>query len=484
LRFDDECTPDPQDLRRDDVLGRIIDMIPTMAWTVRPDGVVDFVNQCWLDYTGLTFEEQIAQPNRAVHPQDLPRAIQKWLTHMKAEDAFEDEMRLRHAAGEYRWFLVRTVPLRDKQNRIVKWYGSSIDIEDRKRAEDALLRQKEILQKIFDNVPAMIGFVGPDGRIKLANAQWERTLGWKSEEIIDRDVDVFAQLYPDPALREKVLDFVFHSNADWADFKTRVRDGRVIDTSWANVHLSDGTTIGIGREITSVKRTEEALRKSHDQLRALAARVQSVREEERTRVAREIHDELGQALTAIRIELSSCRHNLPARMEQKFAGILKLVDETIQAVRRISTELRPAILDAVGLVAAVEWAAGDFAARTGIRCRLDLPQNDVATDQEHATALFRIFQETMTNVARHAHATEVAVHLSQEDDHLSFEIRDNGRGASDEEFSGGHSLGILGMRERAQLLGGDVKIESVHGSGTTVRIQIPQTHPASARDDA
>src|SRR5947209_6060656 len=103
--------------------------IPTMAWTVRPDGAVDFVNQRWLDYTGLSFEEEIEEPTRAVHPEDLQRVMEKWLAHMPAGESFEDEMRLRQADGEYRWFLVRTVPLRDERGNIVKWYGSSIDID-------------------------------------------------------------------------------------------------------------------------------------------------------------------------------------------------------------------------------------------------------------------------------------------------------------------------------------------------------------------
>jgi signal transduction histidine kinase len=256
----------------------------------------------------------------------------------------------------------------------------------------------------------------------------------------------------------------------------------VIDTSWANVHLSDGTTIGIGRDITNFKRAEEALQKSRNQLRALAARVQSVREEERTRVAREIHDELGQALTSIKIDLSSLSRELPADKKQKSESILKLVDETIQSVRRISTELRPVVLDAVGLVAAVEWAAGEFAARTGTKCQLDLPQDDVVIDQERATAVFRIFQETLTNVARHATATEVDVRLAENDGELTLEVHDNGKGVSEEQLGSGSSLGILGMRERALLLGGELTIAGTLGEGTTVRVRIPETHPTSPKD--
>jgi PAS domain S-box-containing protein len=244
-------TSDIEDLKRAENRVRlIIDTLPT----VRPDGAVDFVNQRSLDYTGLSLDEQIEDPTRAVHPEDLPRVMEKWLADMAAGEPSEDEMRLRRADGEYRWFLVRTAPLRDERGNVVKCYGVSIDIEDRRRAEHGLRRQKEILQAIFDNVPAKIGFVGPDGKIKLANREWERTLGWTLEEVLEQDLHVFAEFYPDPQYRQEVLNFVFESNAEWANFTTRVRDGRVIDTTWVNVHLADGTTLGIGRDITERKR--------------------------------------------------------------------------------------------------------------------------------------------------------------------------------------------------------------------------------------
>src|SRR5882762_4875524 len=193
-------TVEIQDLKgAEDRIQLVINTIPTMVWTLQPNGTVDFVNQRSLDYTGLSLEEQLADPTRAVHPEDLPRVMEKWLADMAAGEPSEDEMRMRRADGEYRWFLVRTAPLRDEQGNLVKWYGLSIDIEDRRRAEDDLRRQKEILQRIFDNVPVMIGFVGPDGKIKLVNREWERTLGWTLEEVLGQDLDVFGELYPDPS---------------------------------------------------------------------------------------------------------------------------------------------------------------------------------------------------------------------------------------------------------------------------------------------
>lgn len=242
--------------------------------------------------------------------------------------------------------------------------------------------------------------------------------------------------------------------------------------------------VRITEDITERKRVQEELQYSFAQLRALAARLESVREEERTRVAREIHDELGQALTAIKIDLSSWVQEIVPDREnplQDAESILKLVDQTIQTVRRIATSLRPGILDDLGLVAAVEWAAEDFEARTGTKCLLDLP-SEIVVDEERATAVFRIFQETLTNVARHANATQLQVRLAEVDGSLSLEVRDNGKGVNDEQLSAGGSLGILGMRERALLFGGEVRIYGIPGQGTTVFARIPQ--PATTGNEA
>lgn len=236
--------------------------------------------------------------------------------------------------------------------------------------------------------------------------------------------------------------------------------------------------VRITEDITERKRAEEALQHSFEELRALAARLQSVREEERTRVAREIHDELGQALTAIKIDLSSWMRELPPAVKEqskRAEPIVKLVDQTIQMVRRISTELRPGILDDLGLVAAVEWAAEEFEARTGIKCHLLTPQGEIIIDRERATALFRIFQETLTNVARHAEATRLNVLLVEDDGTFLLEVRDNGRGFTNEQLLARKSLGILGMRERALLLGGELTIKGVPGKGTTVKARIPHS---------
>ena len=228
----------------------------------------------------------------------------------------------------------------------------------------------------------------------------------------------------------------------------------------------------------------QELQRSFHQLRALAAKLQSVREEERKRVAREIHDELGQSLTAIKMELSSLFFEWPGdqKPSKRTASLTNLVDQTIQSVRKIATELRPGILDALGLVAAVEWAASEFEARTGTRCSVHMPKEDLPPDQDRDTAIFRIFQETLTNIARHARATEATIRLTREDDgSLILDVQDNGIGFNEQALDSHEALGILGMRERAVLLGGEFELSGTPNLGTHVRVHIPL--PASRQEE-
>jgi PAS domain S-box-containing protein len=260
-------------------------------------------------------------------------------------------------------------------------------------------------------------------------------------------------------------------------------DGTCFEAEVTLSHLEiagEAHLLALVRDVTEHKQAEKDLHASLEQLRALAARLQNIREEERTRVAREIHDELGQALTVIKIDLSSLIHGLARDKKPAFAPILEEVDETIELVRKISAELRPALLDALGLVAAIEWAVDEFAARNGVRCRLDLPQDEMVIDPERATTVFRILQETLTNIARHAEATEVRVKLAKEGGSLMLGIQDNGKGITEEQVSAGGSLGILGMRERALLLGGDLAIRGAPRKGTTVEVRLPQAHSKPA----
>jgi signal transduction histidine kinase len=237
---------------------------------------------------------------------------------------------------------------------------------------------------------------------------------------------------------------------------------------------------------TQRQRAEDKLRRSLDQLRALTNYLQYVREEERTRIAREVHDELGQALTGLKLDLSWLVTRLGKKTtkteQDKAKTMVAHIDSTIQTVRRIATELRPGILDGLGLVAAIEWQANEFQSRTKIPCVVSTTISDGQWDQDFSTVFFRIFQETLTNIIRHAQATRVEVRLAEENGNLVLSVSDNGRGISEEEIANTRSIGLVGMRERAMLIGGDITIQGGPGRGTTVIARAPLRPSRNTKD--
>lgn len=230
-----------------------------------------------------------------------------------------------------------------------------------------------------------------------------------------------------------------------------------------------------------LEKSQRELQESHDQLRKLAVHLQSVREEERTDIAREIHDELGQLITVMKMDISLLKRKIQAKVEthdvseieNDLQSISSLADTTIQTIRRIATALRPEILDELGLIDAIGWETNMFQSRTGIKSDFATNLGEIELGRDRTTALYRILQETLTNVARHANASEVYVTLNREANDLILRIKDNGRGITEAELSREKSLGLLGMRERALLLGGEINIIGDHGKGTMVTARIP-----------
>jgi PAS domain S-box-containing protein len=351
------------------------------------------------------------------------------------------------------------------------------DLSRQQQQRTALRREAEILQAIFDNIPVMISFRDPAGNLLLVNREWERVLGWKLEDA--QPIEVLNEIFPEPESRRKVLEGIRRADHRWTDFRARTRDGRTITTSGALVALSDGTRLGFGVDVTERRDAETRLRQSTEKLRALSERLRVVREEERTQMAREVHDEIGQALTAVRMDVAWLERKLAATgdqrtaLESKLRSMAELVDTTLLAVQRIATELRPGILDELGLEAAIEWYLREFEQRTGIACRFRSELGGRAIDPGRSTAVFRILQEALTNVARHSEATRSEIDLSSDGGEIRLEVRDNGRGIVEDRIESSGSLGLVGMRERARSLGGDVKIQRAVEGGTTVTLTIP-----------
>jgi signal transduction histidine kinase len=216
---------------------------------------------------------------------------------------------------------------------------------------------------------------------------------------------------------------------------------------------------------------------SREELRSLSTRLQSLREEERTTLAREIHDELGQALTALNMDLSWLSNKLPKSQPpllKKVESMSAVVAATMQTVKRLSSELRPGLLDDLGLVAAMQWQADEFGKRTWIKMKISFLPEEMTVERDLSTAIFRIFQELLTNIARHAKATRVEVSLKRKAGALELRVKDNGRGIKKTEIANPRSLGLIGVRERALAFGGQVEIVGVPRQGTRVVVRLPE----------
>lgn len=354
----------------------------------------------------------------------------------------------------------------------------------------------------------------PEGKVLSWNEGAERLQGYRSEEIIGKNYSTFFTLedqvkgIPEARLRRAREE----GHAEDEGWRVR-KDGSRFWVSAMITALRDKQNevyafAKITRDITEDKDREAAIRaareqlearvrertaelaranrklqsevrdrqRAEDRLHALAGRLQKAQEAERARLAREIHDALGQLCTALKMDTAFLVQKLrkeESRLRAKAESALSLVDDLIRSLRRLSTELRPSTLDALGLAAAMEWQAREFESHSGIPCKLHLPEKELALDPERSTAIFRIFQEGLTNVARHARATSVQTDLVFREGVLTLVIHDNGKGFDTSRVERRETMGLLGMKERTHILGGDLKLVSVPGKGTTVTVQIP-----------
>jgi signal transduction histidine kinase len=250
----------------------------------------------------------------------------------------------------------------------------------------------------------------------------------------------------------------------------------MIETIQNNFKSLKRANLLLASEVSERKQAEDELRFSREQLRNLSNRLQSVREEEKSYIAREIHDELGQSLTALSMDLAWLEKKIPERDEavvKKIESMELFIQNTVQTIHQIITELRPQILDVMGIMEALKWQTREFQKRTGIHCEIFSTQEEIDLDPDRSITLFRIYQESLTNVARHAEAKKVTSHFQVFPDRLELEVRDDGKGIPEDKVFSETSFGLLGMRERVLLWGGQVKIMGSLGIGTTVQVSIP-----------
>ncbi len=326
------------------------------------------------------------------------------------------------------------------------------------------------------------------GLILYANRGFSEIVGAPPEQVIGSAIFRFLSSSDGEVLRCSLSGAIAAGTRSEASFETpRGRVPALLSIS-ALPGSDPPALCMVVTDITDRKRAEEKLRRSREQLRSFSRRLQSLLEEERTRISREIHDELGQSLTALKLDLSLIRRKILSEGLAELSGnvheVELAVSRIIRTVRKIATDLRPGILDELGVVAAIEWVAKDFRKRTGISCQVAGQGAERISDPGLSTAIFRIVQEALTNVSRYAAASEVKVSLEKKVDSLIVEVRDNGIGIMEGKIFDPKSLGLIGIRERVLLLGGEASISGKPGEGTLVRVILPMNEVANtnARD--
>jgi PAS domain S-box-containing protein len=326
--------------------------------------------------------------------------------------------------------------------------------------------------------PAALDYIFEHERITKVNAAMLAQYGAREDQLLGlTPSELFAHDLPRARVRWQVFLDAGHLHLETDE---RTLDGRpiTIEGDYICLHDTEGRLIGhfgIQRDITDRRQAELEILRSRQELRDLTARLQLVREEERTCLAREVHDELGQSLTSLKIDLAWLKPRVAGRaaLSERVQSIIVRIDGAMDTVRRIATDLRPSVLDDLGLVAAVEWQAQEFERSTGVTVQLEVRANHRELNDVCATTTFRILQETLTNVARHAHATRVSIALHVDQEELKLEVRDNGRGISEGEITSPRSLGLVGSRERAIGCGGELLVRGVRNQGTLVSLRIP-----------
>ncbi|HEV8431292.1 MAG TPA: PAS domain S-box protein [Pyrinomonadaceae bacterium] len=382
------------------------------------------------------------------------------------------------ADGSTGWLQWESLPWRKVDGEIGGLILFTQVITARKRAEEALRASEERFAKIFHLSPFRMGILRiKDGIILEVNDAWIRETGFSRAEVINQSIFKFSSSMSDD-LAEQVRQALKSPKPILnLDVRFKAKDGReaIANTSAVMFEL-DGEPcyLWVANDITERKHAEEALR-------ALSARLRSAREEEGTRIAREIHDELGGMLTGLKWDLEKINNTLNSSADQqhvveirkRISNMTTLIETTINTVRRIASELRPGVLDDLGVIAAIEWQIDQFQARSGLKCHWTNKVSDIELSRERATAVFRILQEILTNVLRHARAANLYVKLGRGKHYFELEVKDDGLGITETQIMNSQSLGLLGMKERALLVGGEVRITGKQGTGTTVVVRVP-----------
>jgi PAS domain S-box-containing protein len=461
---------------------------PNLVWRSDASGACDYLNQAWLDYTGGTMDNQCGNGwMEAVHPDDRAAWRDNIDRVFPTRQPFELEFRLRRTDGAYGSMICSGRPYHDLQKEFAGYLCSCYDNTARRAAEEALKESEERYQRITTNVPGMVFKMERNAdsplRFLYVSQGSQAVTGLDRENVVANAGSFFDLLNSaDRANLMATLDDSAKRLTTW-NWAGRLQPTHEATEKWITIRAKPrvnehGSTLwdGVVFDDTQGRLAQLEIERSREEARSLSRHLQTIREEEKARIAREVHDELGATLTGLRIDLDWLIErdaSVPQAARQKYSAMLALLESAVASTRKIVTDLRPSILDDLGLGSAMRWQVGEYKKHSEMRFNLQTPDPDLIIDRERALVLFRIFQETITNVTRYAKATEVDISLAQTDASYVMRIRDNGIGIADKDMRNPTSHGIRGMRERAEQFGGSLSVVGEAGKGTTVVVTVP-----------
>jgi PAS domain S-box-containing protein len=482
-----------RELRESEQRYRVIaDDTIDVIWRIDLDMSFTYVNPAINEMFGFTPEEWVGtslaehcSPDefammRALAGGEIERLVQTGEEHRGV--SFETTM-LRRDGTEFP-VEIRAKILSDAQGRPYAMHGITRDITGRRQAEQALRESEARFRALVEHTGLGMAITKSDGTILDCNDALPQMLGYSRDELLSLRVP---DVYVSQSERERVLSEALRDGSvQDVEVEFRRRDASVMHVSLTSAIVPmGGETVVVSQflDITERKaaelellRSREELQRSAEQLHELTTYLEEAREKERTGIARELHDQLGQALTALRMDVDGMHRVVDAGQGVPVTSLDRmgaLLDETVNDVRRISSDLRPGILDDAGLVAAIEWQLDRFQERSDVTCTLEAVADDSALSKARATALFRVFQELLTNVARHAGATQVWVAFDRDNGNCVLSVADDGRGITEEQAKNPASLGIIGIRERLRPHGGRIEFLRRRPKGTTARVTMP-----------
>ncbi len=436
------------------------------------DYAIIYANPAFLRITGYSMQELLGHNCRIMQNNDRDQSdIAELRAALQNNRDAHAILRNYRKDGSLFWNEIYISPINDQQGRITHYVGVLNDVTHRVEMEYALGKSEARMRSIFDNVSDGIIIIDEHGIIEKLNPSAERLFGYAAEELIGHSINTLMPK-PDRSRHDSYLtNYLNSGKAKILDTRREVsgirKDGSIfpMELGVSEFYVDQRHFfIGTVHDITDRKKAEVALRD-------LSGHMETIREDERTRIAREIHDELGSLLTALKIDLSWLNKQLPTDLSlchEKIAVMNRHLDDGISSVRKIIADLRPSILDHIGLLAAIDWKLDEFRQQNGIPCVLTMPEHNIVMDEGRDIAVFRIMQEALTNIALHSKATYITIDVEIDANSLMMKITDNGSGMTKTQMHKTGKYGILGMHERARHFGGEVTIASNPGEGTTL----------------